>query len=245
MTAYQRIADAVRQRILAGHWQPGQQLPTERELCAQYSASQITVRRAMQIIEQEHLVERRQGVGTFATSATSRKIPILNADFFGSIRRHTPRLKRHLHSWQWSEVDAELASALQASLGEAVLKAVRIDHLHDKPVVLDEVAIVGRFADRLGEDDLRTLDFVRRWQTVQNVRPQYCMQTIEATKAKRPISRLLDVRAGEPLLKETGLVFLAGGQPAGIFVSYYRHDCFRFDVTFDLPKHQPQTGRRK
>lgn len=242
MTAYQRIADAVRQRLLAGHWQPGDQLPTERELCGQYGASQITVRRAMQILEQEHLVERRQGAGTFATSTTLRKIPIFNADFFGSISRHAPQLKRHLHSWQWSELDAETASSLQACPGEAVLKAVRIDHLHDKPVTLDEVAILGRYADRLGADDLSTLDFVHRWQTVQKIRPEYCMQTIEATKAKPPISRLLGVRAGEPLLKETGLVFVAGGHPAGVFVSYYRHDCFRFDVTFDFPKRKPLAG---
>jgi len=58
VTAYQRIADAVR--------------------------------RAMQILEQEHLVERRQGAGTFAASTTLRKISILNAEFFGSIS--PPRL---------------------------------------------------------------------------------------------------------------------------------------------------------
>jgi len=58
VTAYQRIADSLRQRLLAGRWGPEEQLPTERELCRQFGTSQITVRRAMQIIEEEHLVER-------------------------------------------------------------------------------------------------------------------------------------------------------------------------------------------
>jgi len=170
MTAYQRIADSMRQKLLAGRWKPEEQLPTERELCRQFAASQITVRRAMQILEEEHLIERRQGAGTFATSAAQRKIPILNTDFFGSMRRHAPRLERRLHSWDWTAVNAELASPLQACLGDSVLKIVRVDHLHGKAVTADEVAIVGRYADRLQEDDLSRLDFLEWWKPVQKIR---------------------------------------------------------------------------
>jgi GntR family transcriptional regulator len=234
MTAYQRIADSLRQQLLAGRWGPEEQLPTERELCRQFGASQITVRRAMQIVEEEHLVERRQGRGTFATSAAQRKIPILNTDFFGSIRRHAPRLERSLHSCRWAKIDAGLTAPLRACVGDPVLKAVRIDRLHGEPATMDEVAIPGRYADRLREDDLARLDFIERWQAVQKLRLKYCEQTIEAVKAKPPLSRLLGVRAGQPLLKETSLMFAFGGQPAGLFISYYRHDCFRFNVTFDF-----------
>jgi GntR family transcriptional regulator len=234
VTAYQRIADSIRSRLLSGQWQPGERLPTERELCGQYAASQITVRRALQILEEEHLIERRQGAGTFAGLPALRKIPILNTDFFGSVSRHAPRLERQLHSWQWSVADEELAERLLICLGDPVLKAVRIDALHGAPVTFDEVAIVGRCAERIGEKDLAQLDFLVRWQAVQQIRLEYCSQTIEAVKAKLPIHRLLQIKAGEPLLKETSTVFISGGQPAGVFVSYYRHDSFRFDVTFSF-----------
>ena len=143
-------------------------------------------------------------------------------------------------AWQWAEIDGELAGPLQACIGDPVLTAVRIDRLHGEPVMLDEMAIVGRFADRLTETDLAQLDFLRRWQSVQGIRFDRCTQTIEAAKARQPVSRLLQVRGGEPLLKETGLAYVAGGQPAGLFVTYYRHDCFRFDATFDFPE---ETGR--
>jgi GntR family transcriptional regulator len=235
VTAYQRIADSLRQRLLAGQWEAGQRLPAERQLCEQFGASQITVRRALQILEQESLVERRQGSGTFASSTARRKIPILNADFFGSIRRHAPRLERRLHEWSWGEVDGALTEPLRACAGDRVLKAVRIDELDGKPVSLDELALVGRFSDRLVEADLALLDFLPRWQSVQKIKLEYCAQTIEAIQAGPPINRLLQVGLGDPLLKETSLVYVAGGQPAGQFVSYYRHDCFRFDVTFDIP----------
>ena len=243
MTAYQRIADSLRRRLLAGQWGSGQRLPTERQLCRQFAASQITVRRALQILEQENLVVRRQGSGTFANSATHRKIPILNTDFFGSIRRHAPRLERRLHRWGWETIDESLTTPLCACPGDAVLKAVRIDHLEDGPACLDEVALVGRCADRLTEDDLLQIDFLGRWQTVQNIQLEYCSQHIEAAKARAPLSRLLQIRAGAPLLKETSLMYLADGQPAGLFITYYRHDRFRFDVTFNISG-QPSPGAR-
>jgi DNA-binding GntR family transcriptional regulator len=235
MTEYQRIADSLRRRLLSGQWPAEQQLPTERELCRQFAASRITVRRALQILDEEHLVERRQGLGTFANSPAMRKIPILNADFFGSMRRHAPRLQRRVHSWRWTEVDGKLATPLQACIGDPVLTAVRIDGLHGKPVMVDDLAIVGRFADRLTEDDLAQLDFLRRWQRVQDIRFERCTQAIEAAKTQQPISRLLQIRSGEPVLKEVGMAYVAGGQPAGLFVTYYRHDCFRFDATYDFP----------
>lgn len=234
MTSYQRIADSLRQRLIEGQWQPGQRLPPERELCEQFDVSQITVRRALQILVEDNLVERRQGAGTFAASAAQRKIPILNTDFFGSMRRHAPRLERRLHSAERTTVDSELAGPLRACIGDPVLKTVRVDSLLGKPVTMDEVAILGRYSDRLRDVDLADLDFVRRWQVVQKTTLKYCEQTIEAVKAKASVGRLLDIRPGDPLLKETSLMFASGGQPAGLFISYYRHDCFRFSVTFDF-----------
>ena len=241
MTAYQRIADSLRQRLLSGKWESGEQLSTEREMCRQFGVSQITVRRALQILEQEQLVERRQGSGTFANSTASRKIPILATDFLGSIRRHAPQLQRRRHSWQWGKITERFVRLLQASLGDPLLEAVRIDYLHGEPLALDEVAILGRYADRLDKEDLALLDFLRRWQAVQKIHLEHCVQTIEAVGAKPPVSRLLRVRTGEPLLKETCTVFLSARQPAGVFVSYYRHDCFRFNATFEFSGQRPRS----
>lgn len=234
MTTYQRIADSLRRRLLKGTWKPGERLPTERQLCQQFDASQITIRRALEIMEQECLVERRQGSGTFVTGGAMRKIPIVQTDFFGSIRCHAPRLERRLHQWQWATAGDEVAGALLVCVGDHVLEMVRIDELHGEPVSFDKVTLAASYADRLSADDLAELDFLRRWQSVQGIQFDYCTQTIEAVKATSPASRWLHVRTGEPLLKESSLIFLTGNRPAGLFVSYYRHDAFRFDATFSL-----------
>jgi len=64
--AYKQVADFLRQPILGGQYAPGERLATERELCEQFSALRITIRRALQILADEILIQRRHGSGTFA-----------------------------------------------------------------------------------------------------------------------------------------------------------------------------------
>src|SRR5215203_6902099 len=77
-TAYSFIADVLRREILRGTLGAGQKMPPERELGSRFSASRITIRRALQILADELLVVRRQGSGTYVSATPSRKIPLLN-----------------------------------------------------------------------------------------------------------------------------------------------------------------------
>ena len=62
-TRYQAIADDLRSRIAAGAVGAGRLLPSESELSADYGASRVTVRRALEALRSEGLVESRQGLG--------------------------------------------------------------------------------------------------------------------------------------------------------------------------------------
>ncbi|HHY31396.1 MAG TPA: GntR family transcriptional regulator [Firmicutes bacterium] len=64
---YHQLKESLRERIEAGEWSPGSQIPTEKELAAEYGVSQITVRQALARLVTEGLVERCQGRGTFVS----------------------------------------------------------------------------------------------------------------------------------------------------------------------------------
>jgi DNA-binding FadR family transcriptional regulator len=51
--------------LRSGHWQEGDRLPTERELCTQYRVARNTVRRALEALEEGKLITRHVGRGTF------------------------------------------------------------------------------------------------------------------------------------------------------------------------------------
>jgi GntR family transcriptional regulator len=60
------IRDDLRMRLTSGEWAPGQRLPSETELAAQYGVARMTIRQAVGALASEGAVVRRQGLGTFA-----------------------------------------------------------------------------------------------------------------------------------------------------------------------------------
>ncbi|WP_159620372.1 substrate-binding domain-containing protein [Ruania rhizosphaerae] len=68
---FQEIADNLRRAILAGTWAVGQRLPTEQQLVHSSGYSLNTVRRALDLLVEEGLAERRQGAGTFVLPRSS------------------------------------------------------------------------------------------------------------------------------------------------------------------------------
>jgi GntR family transcriptional regulator len=67
---YQEIADRLRAQINSGALAPGQRLPSEPDLAAQYDASRNTVRLAIALLINQGLVVSRQGLGTFVLEPT-------------------------------------------------------------------------------------------------------------------------------------------------------------------------------
>ena len=64
------IYEAFCNAIVEGKYLPGEQIPTEKEIAAQFNASRPTVGRAMRDLEQHGMLVRRRGSGTFVRKAT-------------------------------------------------------------------------------------------------------------------------------------------------------------------------------
>jgi GntR family transcriptional regulator len=66
---YLQIVEQVRQRIAAGDWPPGKELPSIRALAADLRVSVITVKRAYLDLESEGVIVTRHGKGSFVADA--------------------------------------------------------------------------------------------------------------------------------------------------------------------------------
>lgn len=65
---YIELASTLRKRISKGTYKIGAQLPTEHQICGQHNVSRHTARAALQVLEDEGLIERRPGLGTTVIS---------------------------------------------------------------------------------------------------------------------------------------------------------------------------------
>jgi GntR family transcriptional regulator len=68
---YRQLAAFIRERIVHGDWGPGQRIPSETELQTAHRISRITIRQALAELEQDGLIERVPGIGTFVRKRAS------------------------------------------------------------------------------------------------------------------------------------------------------------------------------
>lgn len=73
---YLQVRDALVERIVEGQWKPGAPIPNEIELAKEMNVSQGTLRRALCEMEDERLVSRRQGRGTYVNDQSSEQLSI-------------------------------------------------------------------------------------------------------------------------------------------------------------------------
>ncbi|MFF0509151.1 GntR family transcriptional regulator [Streptomyces fimicarius] len=127
---YQRIADDLKAAIEAGTYGPGDRLPGESALAAQYEVAPLTARQALKILRTEGLVETKRGAGARVIS-------------FRPIRRHgIQRLKQdHWGSGRtiWS-ADEERPVTIDVRV-ETVAAPAHIAHMLD---LADEEAVCAR-----------------------------------------------------------------------------------------------------
>lgn len=92
--AYLQLANILRRQIAEGVFRPGDQLPSESQLCHRYGISPMTVRRSINLLADEGIISTAQGRGTFvktlelstATFDLKELKDLFNADAGGSIK---------------------------------------------------------------------------------------------------------------------------------------------------------------
>src|SRR5574339_565823 len=125
----------LRKAITEGVYRPGSQLPTEAELCAMLGVSRTVVREALRMLEDDGLVARRHGVGTFV-----RNHPILkNLNFNFGITEMIESAglqsgTSHL-AIQSESADQEKAEQLGVAVGTPLVTVERVRTANERPVV--------------------------------------------------------------------------------------------------------------
>lgn len=69
---YKRIAGELKRKIVVGEFKADEKLITERKLAEMLEVSRVTIRSALQELERENLIYRRQGAGTFISKISDQ-----------------------------------------------------------------------------------------------------------------------------------------------------------------------------
>jgi GntR family transcriptional regulator len=154
------VHDELRQWIEQGRFPPGSRLPSEPDLAAELQVSRATLREALRALENEGLLRRRQGSGTYVADRP-RVANSLDVNFgVTEAIRSAGMQAGTAHGRHWTEpASAAEAARLGLEPGQDVVVVERVRTAEGKPVVLSRdlfpSRLVGERAQAVGEEMLR------------------------------------------------------------------------------------------
>ena len=214
MPLYRVVKRELLRTIEAGNVAPGDALPSETQLAAEFGVSVGTVRRAVDDLVAEHILVRRQGRGTFEATHTSDRFLF---QFFHIERsdglRDAPVVE--LVSFERTRLDDEAASALGLKPGEPALQIENRLRLQGRPVVHDRLVIPSALFRGLTEKRWRERPSTvyHLYQTEFGISVVHAHERLRAVGADRTAARVLGVPAGQPVLQVRRVALALNGQP--------------------------------
>ena len=195
---YARVKQHLLDGLAQGLWPPGALMPSEAELVAQFGVSRMTVNRALRELQADALIERLQGVGTFAAQLHRVSSTLTIRDLHDEITE-----RGHRHDARVQLARRELASpALAQQLGIAAGAPVfhtLIVHSEEGEALQCE----DRYVNPACAPDYLSVDFTQTtpthylFEVTALWRAQY---SIEAALPTRQEAALLGLAAHDPCL---------------------------------------------
>jgi GntR family histidine utilization transcriptional repressor len=195
---YSRVKQHLKNELAQGRWNPGELMPSEAQLVAQFGVSRMTINRALRELQAEGIVERVQGVGTFAAQLYPVSSTLTIRDLHQEIEARGHRHHANVQFVREERAGAALAAQLGLPEGARVFHSMMVHFDNGVPLQCED-----RYVNPDRAPDYLSVDFTRTTPTqhLLDVAPLWEAQfTIEAGLPTAQEARLLGLAPGDPCL---------------------------------------------
>lgn len=215
----QSLRAAIEQRIL----NPDQALPSERQLAIDLAVSRITVRKAIDGLADEGLLQRRQGAGNFVCKRIDKNFAKLTS--FSEDMRARGRVPSSvwLKKGQGTVMPEE-ALKLALSPGTLVYRFHRLRYADEAPMVIETATVAASALPSLEAVDHSLYEAL----ALAGNRPVRALQRLHALLLSDEQARLLQAKPRDAGLLVERLGYLRDGRAVELSQSIYRGDTYDF-----------------
>lgn len=225
---YQEIADELRERARSSP--PGTVLPSEAEMSAEFSASRVTVRRALELVRDDGLIAARQGFGWFVATEPVRQ----SLQSLGTIEAQIEGVgklsERKVIEFAFEDPPDRVQRLLRT---DSVLRVKRVNLADGEPFAVVTVWCPADLGANLSRADVEQRPFYE----LLDVELRGATQTIGADSAEPADAQLLGIQIGSPLLRCQRVTTDRKGE--AILVSEHLFPAHRTEFVVDLPQAEP------
>jgi GntR family transcriptional regulator len=235
---HEQISTSLRDRIEGGEYAPDDQFPSESQLGSQFGVSRITVRRALHTLENEQLIYRRQGLGSFVRTRPKPHGLVNLTDFFEDMKRAGLKASSRLIEQGSEESSSVVAAALELKQGEEVFRIDRVRLGDGDAIAFDRTWLPIVYGNLLEHSDLghKTIYHLLEHEFgIAIVGGRYRM---EAVNARADVAEHLGVPWGRALFLIERTSWTVGERRVYFQQRYYRSDLVAFELEL---KRGPET----
>ena len=210
---YKQVYDVLVRRIAKGAWQPAEALPSEQALAAELKVSQGTVRKAVDVLVAENLVQRRQGKGTYVSEHTQEHALFR---FFRLSRPNTDGERVTPESTE-ARCKRRVATAVEVgklhlSKGQTVVEIKRLRLIDGLPAVSEKIVVPMKLFPELDHQASLPNTLYSLYQSVYGVNVTIAKEELRAVLSTRIDEKALGIKPGSPILSVDRVAIAIGGQ---------------------------------
>jgi GntR family transcriptional regulator len=228
---HRQIADDLA-AALAGHYHPGERLPTESALMIKYGVSRITVRQALATLTVRGLLVRRQGKGTFVAERAPRGEARQSGGFVDILTAQGLEPETRLLDFAERRADPQIVARLGLT-GDHALTFRRQYLLDGRPLALTEVWLPPAVALLLDREAAERLSSHALLTERAGLAIGHAELAIRTTALRDDLAAQLSLPNGSAALVEERLTYCTAGVPREHSTLYLHPDACELQLTIE------------
>lgn len=227
---YLSVKESLVEKIEKKIWPPNTLIPTEQELIEQFSVSRTTIREAVNLLVQNGLLEKKQGIGTIV-----KQHSIIST--IGRLKGFAEEVVEKGMKPKSRVIRAELVrdglyfekTQLQVADHEDILVVERIRFADNLPIAIERSCWIKKAGEILL---MHNLDEAKFYELLEehSVALKRANEQISAINATILEADLLGIRGGEALLEMTRLSYGINDKPMEFTKTKYRSDQYYYEL---------------
>jgi len=227
-----KLRNLLREAIQSLEYPSGSQLPAERNLAAFYGVGRVTVRRALDVLMEEGLIQRSRGRngGTFVHNRPSDQSPPPLVGAFNVVLSPRQFRRIEIDAFDIRACNANVAAGLRLPLSTPILYVERRLFGALGPVAFVRNVLPLSIGQRVQRRDLRTMTLYDILTQRLRVKIAEVRDEVEAIIADRPLATRLGIKRGTAVLSIRRTYFTAGGEAVNMTLLLTRTDRYKTSV---------------
>lgn len=209
---YYQVVLEIRGQIDRKELNPGERLPSERELMERFNVSRVTVRKALSELRALGIVEHRGKRGNFVAKLKGHQPLIESRSLFSSTKNAGKVPSSKILSMTTLLADEEDAALFDIEVGKPIIEICRLRNADDTPFAYERMLLPGERFGAINPWEMEHRSFIEIMRNDYHMDLAYSTQSLDPMLPSKKDAELLGLKAKRPLLRVVSKAYDRSGR---------------------------------